>query len=233
MGHRRHDVVARLEPTVLDVVREPVVEELQWLVRHHAAVGVVDGAVVALELLAELRPVLVGNPEQVRDDEQRKEVRVLVDELALAAVDELVDLAIRQSPHGLLVLLEPLRRDQPHQQAPLRGVPRRIERRQLIAERKHVAVLLDDPAHVVTLERDGERREWARHRVARREGHRVVVHRHHFLEARDHEDAVMGLLPHRTVRAEVLVVRVRVLVERPGAEVVDGVEIRRVHRCAH
>ncbi len=65
-------------------------------------------------------------------------------ELALAPGEELVDLAIGEPPHELLVLLEALRRDQPHQQAAVRGVLRRIERRQLIAERQLVAVLLDD-----------------------------------------------------------------------------------------
>ena len=38
-----------------------------------------------------------------------------------AAVEELVDLAVGESPHRLLVLLQPLRREQPHEQA--RGAP--------------------------------------------------------------------------------------------------------------
>ena len=108
---------------------------------------------VALQLLAERLVVCFGHAEQVGDDEQRERVRVLVHELALTPGDELVDLAIGEPPHELLVLLEALRRDQPHQQPAVRGVLRRIERGQLIAERQAVAVLLDDVADVVALER--------------------------------------------------------------------------------
>ncbi len=83
-----------------------------------------------------------GNAEQIGDDEQGERVRVVVDELALTPVEELVDLTIGEPPHELLVLLEALRRDQPHQEPAVSGVLRRIERGQLIAERQLVAVLL-------------------------------------------------------------------------------------------
>ena len=55
--------------------------------------------------------------------------------------DELVDLPVGEPPHELLVLAEPLRRDQPHQQRAVRGVHGRVERRELVAHRQLVAVL--------------------------------------------------------------------------------------------
>ena len=94
--------------------------------------------------------------EQVGDHEQRERTRELADELTLAVGDELVDLPIREPPHELLVLAQALRRDQPHQQRAVRGVHRRVERRELVAERQLVAVLLDERAHVVADERHGK-----------------------------------------------------------------------------
>ena len=66
--------------------------------------------------------VVLGHAEQVGDDEHRERLRVPVDELALAAVEELVDLAIGEPPHELLVLVQALRRDQAHEQPAVRGV---------------------------------------------------------------------------------------------------------------
>ena len=188
-------------------------------------------AVLALELPSKLLVVGFGDAEQVGDDQQREGIRVLVDELAFTASQELVDLAIGEPPHELLVLVEPLGCDQPQQQRPLRGVLGGIERRQLVAERQPVAVQLDDLADVVALERNGPLGERSGHGVAVREGDGVVVHRHRFLEPGDHDDTVMGLTPYRSVLPEVLVVRVRVLVERSRAEEVDRVEVGRAHGC--
>jgi hypothetical protein len=50
---------------------------------------------------------------------------VLGDELAPAAGQRGVKLLVGQAPHELLVLLEPGRRHQPHQQRALAGVPLR------------------------------------------------------------------------------------------------------------
>ncbi len=50
-GDAGHHVVARFAPELLDVRGEPVVEELQRLVRHRAAAGLPGRAVVALQLL--------------------------------------------------------------------------------------------------------------------------------------------------------------------------------------
>ena len=137
-----HHVVARLAAALLDVGGEAVVEELQRLVRHLAAVCAGPGiGVLALELGSEHVVIGFGDAEQIGDDEQREGLRVVVDELARAPGVELVDLTIGQLPHELLVLLEALRRDQPQQEPALRGVLRRVERRQLIAERQLIAIL--------------------------------------------------------------------------------------------
>jgi hypothetical protein len=72
--------------------------------------------------------VCFRHAEQVGDDEEGERVRVLLHEIALAPRGELVDLAIGEPPHELLVLLETLRRDQPPQQRSMGGVLRRIER---------------------------------------------------------------------------------------------------------
>ena len=65
----------------------------------------------------------------------------VADELALAAAEERVELAVGEAPHELLVLLQALRRDQPHEQGAVIRVLRRIERGQLVAHRQLVAVL--------------------------------------------------------------------------------------------
>ena len=127
-GELRHDVVARFAASILDVVREPLVEELERLVRHLTALR--SRPIVALQLGAQRLVVGFRHAEQVGDDEEGERVRVLLHEVALAPRAELVDLAIGEPPHELLVLLESLRRDQPHQQPTVRGVVRRIERRE-------------------------------------------------------------------------------------------------------
>ncbi len=93
------------------------------------------------EHLLEPLVVLLGNTEEVGDDEHRERAGEVVDELAAAPVDERVELAVGQPPHEVLVLLEALRRDQPHQQTAMVGVRRRIHRRELVAHRQRVAVL--------------------------------------------------------------------------------------------
>ena len=59
-------------------------------------------------------------------------------------------------PHSVLVLLEALGCDQPHQERAVVGVGRRVQRRQLVAERNLVAVFDDQVGDVITLERDGK-----------------------------------------------------------------------------
>ena len=87
------------------------------------------------EALAE--PLVVGfrHAEQVGDDEHGEGLRVRADELAAAVGDELVELLVGEAPHERLVVLEPLRRDQPHQQRPLAGVVGRVHRDHVLVHR--------------------------------------------------------------------------------------------------
>ena len=121
--------------------------------------------------------------------------------------------------------LQALRRDQPHQQRAVRGVHRRVERRELVAHRQLVAVLLDERADVVADERHREAGERPGHRVARRERRGVVVHRDRLFVAGDHHDVVVRLALHRALRPQVLEVGVRVGDERVVDEEVDRVEV--------
>ncbi len=169
-----HHVVARIAPAVLDVRGELLVEELERVVRQRVALGAAahrarPAARPGTEPLAEQLVIALRDAEQVGDDEHGEGLAVPADELATAAVDELVDLAVGEAPHELLVLAEALRRDQAHEQCPMRGVDRRVERDQLVAHRELAPVLLDERVDVVALERDGEAGERSRGRVARRE----------------------------------------------------------------
>ena len=76
-GEPGHDVVARCAPELLDVGGEPVVEELQRLVRHRAAARLPGGPVVALQLRAERLVVGFRDAEQVGDHQQRERLRVV------------------------------------------------------------------------------------------------------------------------------------------------------------
>ena len=186
---------------ILDVLAEPLVEELERLVR--------DLLVHGRQPLAEQRVVGLGHALEVGDDGEREGLRVGADELARSLADEPVDQAVREAPHEVLVLLEPLRRDEPHQQVAVSRVVRRVERRELVAERQLVPALHDDVADVVALDRCGELHERTAHRVARRvragrrvvrrERRRVAVDHHRLRMAGDHEHAVARLLPHRAL----------------------------------
>ena len=159
-------------PAVLDVRGELLVEVLQRTVGHRVVARAADRrrrSRTVQERLGELGVVVLGHAEQVGDDEQGERARELADELALAVGEERVELAVGEPPHELLVLLEALRRDQPHQQRAVVGVHGRVERGDLVAHRQLVAVLLDELADVVALERDGEPGERTGHRGARRE----------------------------------------------------------------
>ena len=79
--------------------------------------------------LAEQLVVGLGHALEVGDDGQRERLRVLADHLERARRRRSVDQLIGEAPHEVLVLLEALRRDEPHQQVPVRGVVRRVEGR--------------------------------------------------------------------------------------------------------
>ena len=110
-GQRREHVVARLAPAVLDVAAEAVVEPLQRAVRHRCPSCCRRRCCRGrrANAVAELVVLVLRDTQEVGDDEQGERVGVVADELALAARDELVDLAVGEPPHELLVLLQPLR----------------------------------------------------------------------------------------------------------------------------
>ena len=81
---------------------------------------------------AEPLVVLFGHAEQVGDDEHGEGLRVHADELAPAVADELAELAVGEAPRELLVVLQSLRRDQPHQQHAFLRVHRGIHRHHVL-----------------------------------------------------------------------------------------------------
>ena len=142
------------------------------------------------------------------------------------SVDELVDLAVGESPHELLVLLQPLGRELAHDQVPVIAVDGRIHRGELVAERQFVAVLVDQLAHVVVaVQRNGKSRERPRHRVARREGVGVGVHGARLVVPGDHVDALLRFAAYRALGSQPVEVRVRVVDELVATEEVDGVVV--------
>ncbi len=223
-----HDIVARRASPILDVRGELAVEELERAVLQRVVSGAADGtglSPTACESLAEELVVLFGHAEQVGDDQHGERLREVADELALAGLDELVELTIGEAPHELLVLLEALRRDQSHQQRAMRGVLRRVERRQLVAERQLVAILLDEFADVVAFQRHRESREGPRDRIARRKCCSVVEDLHRLVVAGHHDDAVVRFALQRALRAQGFEIRIRVGDYRVVAEEVDRVEV--------
>src|SRR4051812_38856854 len=149
-------------------------------------------------------------------------MRVLLRELARAIARKAVDEPVRQGPHEGLVLLEALRRHEPHHQAAVHRVHRRIERDEVLADRIHVAVLLDEVADVVTLDLDGKAGERATERVARRERLHVTPHLDALVPARHRDDSVRSDGTHRALTQK-LVVRIRIVDERGLGEEVDVV----------
>jgi hypothetical protein len=205
--------LAATRATVLDVVGELLVEELQRVERQGVVAGAPDGMVgagVPLEHLREQLVIRLRNSEQVGDHQHGERVGEPADELAASAPVELVDLAVGEAPHELLVLAEALGRDQPHQEGAVIGVPGRIERDDLISHRELVTVLLDQPAHIVALEGNRESGKRSGHRIARRERRRVVVDRDGFVIARDHEHVMVRFTSHGALLAEVIEVGVRI-----------------------
>ena len=119
-GQPGHDLVARVAAAVFDVGRELLVEELERPVLQLAALGEVGGA-------RQLRRGTSGGRRRARRAGRRS--RAACTGAANSptnshrpSAEELVDLAIGERPHELLVLLQPLRRDQPHHAAPAGAV---------------------------------------------------------------------------------------------------------------
>ena len=85
---------------------------------------------------AEQRVIGFGDAFQIGNDRQGEGLRIGADHLARPGVEEPVDEAVGVAPHEVLVFLEALRRDEPHQQVAMGRVVRRVERGQLVAERQ-------------------------------------------------------------------------------------------------
>ena len=134
----------------------------------------------------------------------------LADELAATVGQERIEHAVGQLPHERLVLLEPLRRDQPHQQRAVVGVGWGVEGDDLVAHRDGVAMRCDQPTDIVALERRRKSGERPSHRQARRIRGRVAEDGQCLVVARHHHDVVMGLAQDRAVAAQGGEVRVRV-----------------------
>ena len=178
------------------------------------------------ESIAEPLMVFVGHPEEVRHDEHGEGLRIGADELAAAAGgDELVELLVGESPHELLVVLEPFRGDQTHQQRPLAGVRRWVHGHHVLVHRQLVSVAIDDLADIVARERHRESCERPNHRVARREVVGVAVDVAGLVVAGHSDHTEVGERQHRALVAQVLQVRVRVVVEGLVAEVVDRLPV--------
>ena len=182
-------------------------------------------AVAALQLVAEPLVVLLGHAEQIGDDVERERTGEVADELALAPLDELVDLAVGVAPHEVFVLAQPLGRDEPHQQAPVRLVPGVVHDRDLVAERQLVTVLVDQLADVVALERHRKAGEGPADGVAGRERSGVRVHRDGLVVAGHHDHAVVRLPLDGALLAEMVEVGVGVLDQVLSPEEIDVVEL--------
>ena len=177
------------------------------------------------ELFAEELVVGFRNAEEVGDHEEREWLAVPADELVVAPFEELVELTIGEAPHELLVLLQPLRCDQTHQQRAVRGVHRRVEGQDLIVEGELVAVPLDQVAHVVAVQGHREPREGSGRRIARGERRGVRVDRGGFVVAGHHHHVVMWLAVDRALGSEPVEVAVRIGDEVAAAEEVGRFEV--------
>jgi hypothetical protein len=222
------DVVTRLAPAVFDVGREHLVEVFQRRLVHRL-VGVAHRAAVcaARQPLEKLGAILVRHTQQVGDDSQGEGTGEALDELALARSQEVVEDVVGELPHRVLVLFEALGCDQPHQQCTVVGVRRRVESRQLVAERDLVTMLHDQVGDVVAFERHWKTWERSGHRDAGRERVGVVVDVDGLLPARHHGDAVVVLAADRAFIAKRLVERVRIVRQTAVPEEVDRGEVLR------
>ncbi len=178
------------------------------------------------QLLTEQLVVVFRHSEEIGDDQHRERLRVVGDELARTATHELGELLVGEAPHELLVLLQALGRDQTHEEGAMRGVLGRVERGELVGERELVAVRVDLRGDVVARQWYREAGERSGHRVARREAGGVVVNRDCFVVPGDHDDVVVPFALYRALRAQVLVVRVRIGDELVALEEVGRVEVK-------
>jgi hypothetical protein len=101
---------------------------------------------------------------------------------------------------------------------------RGVERGELVAHRELVAVLLDERAHVVALERDREAGERTGHRVARRKRRHVRVDGAGLVVTGHHHHVVVRLTANRALCPELVEIRIGVGDDAVVTEEVDGIE---------
>ncbi len=226
----RQHVVTRFAPACLEVLGEPVVEPLaalELVVASASAERDRGGTVAAQsEAHAERLVVVLGHPEDIGDREHRERLGIGRDELTAPGTDDAVQLVVGEAPHELLVLLQPSRRDDPHQQRPFPGVIGRVHRDHVLVAGEEVTALGDGVADVVAGERAGDREERPRGRVARREDVVVTEDLVGFVvPGHGHDPAVLVDVLHGALRAQVLVVRIRIVHQLAIREEVDRIEV--------
>ena len=136
-GHPGQHVVLRVGAALLDAGDEVLVEPLEGAVVVRLQLEVSEhGAGRRGEQLEQHRVVLGGHAEEVGDGEDRVALAEVPDELALALGEDLVEEPVAGVLEELLVLLEPLGRDETHQDRAVVGVHGRVERDDLVVVRE-------------------------------------------------------------------------------------------------
>ena len=210
------DVMTRFAPAVLDVLGEPLVEPGERILTGASlftGADFADGSAEP-EAFAEPLVVLFRHPEQIGDHQHRERLGVGGDELATAVTEELVELFIGQPPDERLVVLQPLRGDESHQQPSLTGVLGRVHGHHVLVHGQLVPVAVDDVTDVITFQGYREGGERPDHRVARGERLAVPVDLGRLVVSGHRHDAEVGEREHRALRAQLLEVRVRIFDQR-------------------
>ncbi len=203
-------VVAWRPAAFLDVCGEGLVEELEWSVGQRLAAGAAEASFRLACPAAEQVVVFLGHAEEVGDDQHGERAGEVTQELTPAISEELCELAVGEPPHRVLVLLQPARGQQAHEEGAVLRVPGRVEGRELVAVGQLVSMLLDQVGDVVAFEGHGKPGKRAGDRGARREALAVAVDGEGLVVPGDHEHAVVWLPCHRAPRPELVVVGVRV-----------------------
>jgi hypothetical protein len=227
-GKGSEHILTGLPAPLADVADELLFQPLQRVDGNRGVVQRSDGAsrcIAGTKALAELGSILSRHAQQVGDHQRGERLGVLTEELAPTVGDELVELAIGQLPHEVLVLLQPRRGQQAAEQRAGAGVRRRVHRHHQLVDGKQMPVCLDLLGDVVPLGDERQRRERPADGVHRRKCLEVLERRDRLVVPGDRHDAVVGLAEHRVLRTQVGQVLVRILGDVLVGEVVDGGEI--------